>query len=134
MAFLTREKLLAKQKLEIEKVDLGGSDFVFVREMTGSERDAWEVSLLSEKEDDKKDLSDFRAKLVVHTACDEKGKFIFKSNDYKALSQNISGKRIKLIADAAGKINKVTIEDQDALVKNSEAAPSGNSTSGSVGN
>ena len=38
---LSRENLLQKDELQIEKVELSRG-FVFVREMTGKEKDVWE--------------------------------------------------------------------------------------------
>ena len=35
MTLLDRNALLAKEKLDVVKVDLGKGDFVFVRQMTG---------------------------------------------------------------------------------------------------
>lgn len=134
MSFLTCDKLLTKQKLEIVKVDLGDDDYIYVREMTGRERDAYEVSLLPEKGEEERELTDFRAKLVVRVACDESGKNIFELKDYKKLSQNISGRRLRIIANAASKLNKISEEEKKEIEKNSEAVQDGNSTSDSAEN
>jgi hypothetical protein len=48
MKILDRESLLLKQVLAIEKVELGEGAHVFVRQMTGRERDQWEQSLMKE--------------------------------------------------------------------------------------
>ena len=40
--------MLAKEELEIVKVDLGKGDYVYVRQMTGRERDRFEQSLIKE--------------------------------------------------------------------------------------
>jgi len=134
MSFLTCDKLLLKQKLEIIKIDLGNDDYVYVREMTGRERDAYEVSLLPEKGEEEREMTDFRAKLVVRVACDKDGKNIFKLKDYTKLSQNISGRRLRIIANAASKLNKISEEEKKEIEKNSEAVQDGNSTSDSAGN
>lgn len=134
MSFLTCDKLLSKQKLEIVKVDLGDDDYIYVREMTGRERDAYEVSLLPKKGEEEREMTDFRAKLVVRVACNESGKNIFELKDYKKLSQNISGRRLRIIANAASKLNKISNEEKEEIEKNSEAVQDGNSTSDSAGN
>ena len=126
MGLLTREGLLAKEELEIKKVDLGNGDYVFVRQMTGRERDSFERTLveIGEVKDDgtKPEVisrnEDFRAKLAAHTVCDDKGNLILQPGDYETLSQNISAKRLEKIITVAQRLNKITDEDKENLVKN----------------
>ena len=90
---MTREQLLKKEKLTIEKVSLGKGEFVYVREMTGRERDRFENSVLAKEVKDSKgnivsyerSLDDFRAKLAVNTVCDENGNLILNPDDYETL-------------------------------------------------
>jgi len=136
--FLDRKALLAKEKLEIVKVDLGNDNFVFVRQMTGRERDRFEQSLIKENKNAEggyeKSLEDFRAKLAVCTACDEQGNMIFAAEDYPTLSQNMSAARLERIVNVAQKINKISEEDKENLVKNSSGDQVANSTSASAEN
>lgn len=141
MALLDRKKLLAKEELEIVKVSLNKNDFVFVRQMTGRERDRWEQSLRTKLRDKKgkvidyqMNLDDFRAKLAVKTVCGEKGTLLLEDGDYEKLSQNISAATLEKIINAAQEINKISEEDKDALVKNLEGAQSADSTSDSAEN
>jgi len=134
---LSRSLLLQKEELEKVKVDLGKGEFVYVRQMTGRERDNFEQSLIKENKDLKgnvtgydRALGDFRAKLAVVTVCDEEGKALFLPSDYSLLSQNMSAKRLELIVNAAQKLNAISEEDKEALVKNSSAVQDGNSPSG----
>ena len=134
MSLLTREKLLAKELLKIEKVDLGNEEFVYVRQMTGRERDQFEQSMLKEVKgpngiDYQRSMKDFRAKVVVYTACDETGKLLLESRDIEVLSTSMSAAKISKIVDIAQRINAITDQDRESLLKNSEAAPSGNSIS-----
>jgi hypothetical protein len=136
---LSREKLLSKCDLLIEKVELGNDEFVYVRSMTGHERDLFEQSLVKEKLDKKgnltgydRSLEDFRAKLAVLTICDEKGDLILDPKDYDTLSRSIRIDKLEKIVEAAQNLNKITDKDKDDLVKNSEAAPDGNSNSDSA--
>ena len=139
MAHLNRMQLLKKEDLEIEKVTFepDSTDFVYVRQMTGRERDSFEESLTKEvrnakgKIDYKRDISDFRAKLAVHTLCDAKGKNLMSVKDIPLLSTNMSAYRLECIVNAAQKINKISEEDRNALVKNSEGDRKEDSTSGS---
>jgi len=125
-----REKLLQKEELRVERVELGGGDHVYVRQMSGRERDRFERSLLREVEDKKGNVSykraleDFRAKLAVHTLCDEKGNNLLKPDDVEILSQNMSAAKLELIVNKAQELNRITEEDKEAMVKNSEQGPS----------
>ncbi len=138
MNVLDRKQLLAKEELQIVKVDLGKDECVYVRQMTGRERDRFEQSLIREVTDTKgkvtyeKALDDFRAKLAVLTICDEKGSNLLQPNDFPLLSQNMSAARLEKIVNEAQRLNAITEEDKEALVKNLEAAPSGDSSSDSV--
>jgi len=137
---LNRESLLKKENLKKEKVNLGKGEYVFVRQMTGRERDRFEQSLLKEvidnkgKSEFKRSLDDFRAKLAVHTVCDEGGNNLLRPEDVSILSQNMSATRLELIVNKAQELNKISEEDRENLIKNSEAAQSGNSTFDSVEN
>jgi hypothetical protein len=138
MGSLNRTTLLQKEELEKVKVDLGKDEFVYVRQMTGRERDVFERSMMKKGKDAKgvttyeTILDDFRAKLAVCTVCDENGKNVFIPDDASLLSQNMSAKRLELIVNAAQKLNAITEEDKEALVKNLEPDPEDNSNSGSV--
>ncbi len=134
---LDRKKLLQKETLERVKVELGKDEFVFVRQMTGRERDNFEQSLLKRVESGGKvtyeqSLSDFRAKLAVCTLCDENGNALLLPGDYSQLSQNMSAAKLEKIVNEAQKLNKISEEDKEELVKNSGAGTTGNSISASV--
>jgi hypothetical protein len=133
MGQLDRNALLAKEKLEVVKVDLGKGDFIFVRQMTGRERDRFEQSLIKENKSVEggyeKSLEDFRAKLAVCTVCNEAGVLTFSAGDFATLSQNMSAARLEKIINVAQKINKISEEDKENLVKNSEVGQADNSTS-----
>jgi len=121
---LDRVHLLQKEELEIVQVDLDKDTIVFVRQMTGRERDNFEKLLYTISTNKKgevtteKHLEDFRAKLAVCTLCDEQGKALLKPVDASMLSQNMSAFRLEKIVNAAQKLNAITEEDKDALVKN----------------
>jgi hypothetical protein len=140
MAFLTRDALLQKEKLEIVKVDLGDDNFVYVRQMTGHERDAWEQSMLRKEKDAKgrvsfeQTLDNFRAKLVVQSACDENGVLLFKPEDTIALSKNMSARTLEKIVNVAQELNSISEKDKENIVKNSAAVQDGDSNSDSVEN
>jgi len=128
MGLLKREKLLKKGQFKIAKVELGDGDYVFVREMSGRERDAWEAKMLEGIPAEKLDaittgnmgdgLKDFRASLAVRTVCDEQGVLIFKPEDVAELSMNMGAGKLQKIAMEATRLNGISKKAQDDLVKN----------------
>lgn len=139
MKVLDRESLLKKEELKVVKVDLGNKEIVYVRQMTGRERDQFEQLFLRKvkkagKIDYEQTLDDFRAKLAVNTLCDEKGVKILNPADYSTLSENMGAIRLMKIADAAGKLNGISEEDKEELVKNSDGVQDDASSSGSAKN
>jgi len=134
---LNRDALLKKEELEVVKVDLSKDEFVYVRQMTGRERDIWERSLYRMEKRGKtmesvSTLEDFRAKLAVCTLCDEEGKLLLKPTDVSMLSQNMSAAKLELIINEAQKLNKISEEDKEELIKNSEDGQAVSSSSDSV--
>jgi hypothetical protein len=136
---LGRDALLAKETLEVAKVEFDNGDFVYVRQMTGHERDTFEQSLLKKYRDKKGMITsyeqateDYRAKLAVVTLCDEAGVLIMQPGDYPLLSRNMSAKRLETIVNKAQELNKISEEDQEAAIKNLSAVPDGSSSSDSV--
>lgn len=135
---LSRNALLQKEVLERVKVVFDNGEFVFVKQMTGHERDNWEQTLVQEVKDAKggityeRSLGDFRAKLAVATVCDEDGKATFLPEDYTLLSRNMSAKRLEKIVNVAQKLNAISEEDKEALVKNSVVGQADNSNSDSA--
>jgi hypothetical protein len=138
---LNRKLLLQKEKLEIVKVELGKDEYVFVRQMTGRERDTFEQSLIKENKDKDgtvigydRSLQDFRAKLAVVTLCDEKGSSLLEPGDYETLSMSMSAARLEKIVNKAQELNKISEEDKENLVKNLGGDQVANSSSASVEN
>jgi len=138
---LNRSLLLQKEEVEIVKVDLGKDEFVYVRQMSGRERDTFEQSLLKEIKDSKgevtgydRSLVDFRAKLAVVTLCDENGIALLKPSDYELLSINMSARRLEKIVNEAQKLNAITEVDKENLIKNSDGDQVANSNSDSASN
>ena len=138
---LNREALLKKEKPEVVKVVLGKDEYVYVRQMTGREKDNFEQSLRKEIKNNKGviegyevALNDFRAKLAVVTLCNAEGVLLLKPEDYTLLSMNMLAATLEKIVTAAQKLNAITEEDKEALVLNSKADPEDNSNSVSADN
>jgi len=138
MGLLNKERLLTKSLLSIQKVELGKGDFVFVREMTGRERDSFEKMILVDEENEKgetvfkRNFKDFRAKIVTMTMCDEKGNLLLDINDVEKLSTNMSASQLEKIVKVTKELNKMDVEDSAELVKNLEAGDTPGKTSASV--
>jgi len=121
---LDRKGLLKKDKLKIEKVELEIDELVHIRQMTGRERDRFEQSLVKIVKGKKgvtetqQSLEDFRAKLVVCCACDEEGKLLLLPNDVEALSTSMSAYKLEKLVNVAQRLNNISAEDAEELVKN----------------
>jgi hypothetical protein len=124
LVFLGRTELIKKAVLEVIPVDLGDGFGVHVKEMSAEMKNDYEASLLDKKKDSKGvtsytgSLKNVLAKLVVYTACDEKGKLIFKPEEAATISQNMLASTMDIIGKAAKKLNKLEEEDKEDIVKN----------------
>lgn len=125
MGLLNRDSLIKREKLEVRKVDLGNGEFVYVREMTGRERDNFERSLMKEIRDKtgklndyETNIRDFRAKLAVCTVSDEKGDLILRPEDYNELSKNMRISKLEKIMEVAQEVNAISSQDREEMVKN----------------
>lgn len=133
---LNRDALLQRDELKIEKVELTRGH-VFVREMTGKEKDIWEKSLMKQKPSGDKrnpvsyemDLEGFRAKLAVVTVCNADGELLFKPQDAQNLNGMMSASNMDKIVIAAQKLNAITEEDKEEILKNSKAEKDDSSNS-----
>jgi len=123
---LTKDQILKAKDVKFVDVDVpewGG--VVFIKTLTGTERDAFEESIIR---DGKANLTNIRAKLCVRTIVNEKGERLFADNDIAVLGAK-SAKALDRIFAAAQKLNGITAEDIEELEKNSEAGQSEDSTS-----
>lgn len=114
MKDLKRREILAAKDFRLEPVDVpewGGR--VYVRTMTGEERDAFEDKVL-EIRDPKtgipKSIKGLKTLLVSLTACDKEGKRLFAGDgDAKKLAQK-SGAAIERIFEVAQRLSHITDE------------------------
>lgn len=128
---LTREQIFAASDLKTEIVDVpewGGS--VIVRTMTGTDRDAFEGTLVTAAEDGKRsaDLSNMRAKLVAMTVVDDNGDRVFSAEDVAAIGQK-SASAIDQVFKVAQRLNGMGASAVSEEVKNSTPDQSVSSTS-----
>ena len=127
MAVLDRAALLAavgSASLPIEKVDvpeLGGE--VYIRGMSGTERDEWESSLVigAGRKHQRLNTDNIRARLVTRTLCDEQGGRLLQNSDAAILG----GLRVDVLTrlyEVAQRLSGVTDKDVDELGKLSAPA------------
>ncbi len=133
---LTADDILQADDLPRERLELpewGGH--LYIRTMTGVERDAWEASMVRTRprrvngrniEETETDLRNARAKLVSRVACDDKGEAIFSSHQVDVLGKK-SASALDRCFDIAKRLNHLTNDDVEELVKNSEGGQSGSS-------
>ncbi len=130
MKTLTRDEILGADDLKTESVDVpewGGS--VFVRELTGAERDTWEASVV--KTNGTKvtiDSQNMRAKLVALCVVDGDGKRVFTAKDAKELGAK-SAAALDRVVDAARRLSRIGEDELENLGKGSEPVQSGASAS-----
>jgi len=123
MGLLARDFLLQKVELKKEKVMLTKTDYVFVRQMTGKEKEELERSMLRQTGKGvniqvETDTVNYKAKLAVATVCDDNGVLIFKPSDVSTLNNNIDAATLELIVDVSQRLNKITQDDKEEQIKN----------------
>lgn len=111
---LSRDDILSADDLKQTAVavpEWGG--IVYVRSLTGNERDIYETYMLSDQKTDKA----VRAYLAALCIVDENGKRLFSQNDIELLGQK-SGAALERVANEALRLNAFTPDDIEDLAKN----------------
>lgn len=124
MAALTKEAILAAanpKELAREEVDvpsLGGT--VIVREMTGTERDDYEATIMTRRGGGRLvvNTENFRARLLVRCIVNESGERLFADGDADALGM-LGASKIGRLYEIASRLNVITPQDMEELKKNS---------------
>jgi hypothetical protein len=130
--FLNRDAILKAEDYKIEEVEMpewGGT--VFVRSLTGAERDQYEASMATlDKKGNVRDIhmENIRARLVALTVCDETGQRLFGDTDVKALGEK-NAAALERVFQAAQRLSGLTKRDLDELADGLKNAPSAGSTS-----
>lgn len=113
---LTRDQILAADDLPREQVDVpewGGS--VLVGALTGTERDAFEQSLLMA--DGKVNLQNMRARLAACCLIDEAGQRLFSLHDVEALGRK-NAKALERVTKVAQRLNRMGDAQLEELTGN----------------
>lgn len=122
---LTKDQILSTSDLQIQKVFVPEwKDHVFVRSLSGKERDQFEEAGLIRGRDHKRGIATYdvrmenaRARLVVMTCCDEAGTRIFADDDVEALGKKNAG-ALALLYNVAASLSGITAEDLGDVLKN----------------
>lgn len=115
-----REQILNAEDRELEPIDLPkwGSPEVFVRVMSGTERDDFEASMIQQRgKNVTQNLTNIRAKLAVRCLVDKEGKRVFSDDDAVELGKK-SCSMLQLVFEKARDLNKLSNEDVEELAKN----------------
>ena len=138
---LSRDAILAADDLPRETVEVpewGGA--VIVQGLTSRQRDLFEASIQKRRPGGKKrhkdqqetedriDLDNFRAKLVVRCVVDEQGSRIFGDQDIETLGAK-SAQAVSRLFDVAQRLCGMSNEDVEELAGNSGETTGGGSSS-----
>ena len=129
---LSKEEIAALAgRRETRTVTVDGFGEFILKEMTGTDRDAWEQSMfrLDGRGNAQPNMANRRAKLLSHCLVDENGVRMFTSAADVADLGNLLARVLSELEEVANELNGLTDEDVDAAAGNSDAAESGASTS-----
>jgi len=116
---LSKQDILTANDIETKEVDVpewGGT--VFVRGLTGHERDKFESSIVTRiGKETKVEMENIRAKLVSLCVVDEEGKKLFNETDVGMLTKK-SGAALDRVFSVAQKLSGIGEEDFKEMVKN----------------
>ena len=103
---------------------------VFVRTLTGAERDDWEASIVQQRgKATTYDLRNLRARLVCKCIVDEGGRRVFSDHEAEVLGEK-SAAALDLLFTVAQRLNALTNADVEELGKASGIVQSAGSGSG----
>lgn len=123
--FLGRDDILDADDQQFDTVDCpewGGK--VRIRGLSGTQRDAYEASLVQSNGSDRKlNLANARAKMCVLAIVGADGRPLFTSDDVRAFGRK-SALPIERIFDAARRLSGMSQEDVDKLTENFGGDPS----------
>lgn len=127
--FTKQELLGAKCAIELVEIEANGKrDVVYVRGMSGTERDVWEQTVFQERKKAGSDVyPHYRASLIVKTACDKEGNRLFSDEDIKKVSL-LPASVTEPIHDKASRLSGITQADAEELAKNLPSDQSEDST------
>lgn len=125
---LTKDQILAADDLPTEQVWVPEwNGHVFVRTLTGLERDQIEAAVVGDGE--QKNLHNLRAKIISLAAVDAEGKRLFSFQEAEQLGQK-SARALDRLFSVAQRLSGFTKKDVEDLSKKSSPSPADDSISG----
>ena len=115
-----KAQILAADDLQLEAIDLPtwGSPPVFVRVMTGTERDNFEQSMIDQRgKSFAQNLANIRAKLAALCLVNASGERVFTDAEIEQLGGK-SSVELNRIFEVARRLNHLSNGDIDELAKN----------------
>lgn len=127
--YLSGQQMLEANDVTFEEVEVpewGG--IVRIKVMSASELDGYEKSLVDLKsfKEQKPNIANRRAKLLVRCLCDEEGRRLFNDAQTDDLGRK-SGLILERLHKVAARLNKIDDESQEELKKNSAPTPASDS-------
>lgn len=117
MTYLSRDEILAADDLRAEDVKVpewGG--VVRVRELTGTELDAYQASMMSLRDGETiPEMGNMRAKLVTRTIVGDDGEPMFTELDIGRLGQK-SGVALQRVYEVAARLSGLSAASEDEVV------------------
>lgn len=130
MAFLSREQILSaddRKTVTVAVPEWGGD--VLVRSLTGAERDKFEESLQTVRGNKtKRNLKNFRARLVSLCLVNEQGELLFSPPDVEHLGAK-SVAALQRVFNKCNELNGMSDEDIEELTQDFDEADDAPSTS-----
>ncbi len=127
---LSREDILKIKDIDIERVEVPEWDgAVYVKGMTGTERDRFEASIVEQRgKNPRVSMLNIRAKLAAESICNEDGVRLFSVKDVNELGKK-SASALQRVFDVAQRLSGITDDDVEELSEEMEENPSGGSAS-----
>jgi len=128
MGCISKQQIIEAKDLKMEKVfvpewaDGDPEAYVMVKGMTAGMKDKWEMSLIFDNDPNKRDLTDYRAKICIYCMVDDEGNYLFSEADAPILSGK-NAATLDRVFDVARKLSGFTKEAVKGMEKNSEPVP-----------
>lgn len=128
---LSKDEIVAlKDRRETRKVTIDGFGDFILKEMSGTDRDAYEQSIVRMNgQSATPNMANIRAKLVSKCLVDEAGELLFPTPKDVADLGHLPARVLSKLFDAAAEMNGLSDEAVEDLLGNSDAAQSGDSIS-----
>jgi len=120
MSTTLKDSILAlRSRLKVEAVKVDGlEEPVFVRTLTGRERDGFETACFVQKGKQRTlNTENIRAKLLVRAICDKDGARVFTDNDTDALG-DIPASALDALFSVAQRLSGLSSEDVEEMAGN----------------